>query len=58
MRSKQSNLWLLAALAAPAAHFSGCGWFTVLITAAVVLPLAWIKREWTFSKPAAFVQLL
>ena len=58
MQSKQSNLWLLAVLAAPAAHFSGCGWLPVLITAAVVLPLARIKKDWTFSKPAALVQIL
>ena len=58
MRSKQSNLWLLAAIAAPAAHYSGCGWFTVLITAAAVLPLAWIKKDWTFPRPAALAQIL
>lgn len=58
MRSKQSNLWLLAALAAPAAHFSGCGWLTVLITAAVILPLAQIQKDWSFPKPVALVQIL
>lgn len=58
MQSKQSNLWLLAALAAPIAHFSGCGWPTVLITTAIVLPLARIKKDWSFPKPIAMIQLL
>ena len=58
MRSKQSSLWLLAAIAAPAAHFSGCGWFTVLITSALLLPLALMPKEWAFPKPVAIGQIL
>ena len=58
MQSKQSQVWLLAALAAPIAHFSGCGWLTVLITAALVLPLAILEKDWSFPKPVAFVQIL
>ena len=57
MHPKQSNLWLLAAVAAPAAHLSGCGWLTVLVTAAAVLPLTLIVREWSFSGPVALVQI-
>lgn len=58
MQSKQSQVWLLAALTAPIVHFSGCGWLTVLITAALVLPLAILEKDWTFSRPVAFVQIL
>ena len=58
MQSKQSQVWLLAALAAPIAHFSGCGWLTVLITAALVLPLARINKDWIFPKPIALFQIL
>ena len=58
MQSKQSQVWLLAALAAPIAHFSGCGWLTVLITAALVMPLAILEKDWSFPKPVAFVQIL
>ena len=58
MHSKQSNLWLLAALAAPAAHFSGSGWLTALITAVAILPLSLLKRDWTFPKPIALLQIL
>lgn len=57
MHSKQSNLWLLAAIAAPAAHFSGCGWLTVLVTAAAVLPLTLPGRDWHFTRPAALLQI-
>lgn len=58
MQSKQSQVWLLAALAAPIAHFSGCGWLTVLITAALVMPLAILEKDWSFPRPVAFVQIL
>lgn len=58
MQSKQSSLWLLAALAAPIAHFSGCGWLTALVTAAAILPLTLLKRDWSFSKPIALLQIL
>ena len=58
MKAKQSNLWLLAALAAPIAHFSGCGWLTALTTAVVILPLSLIGKEWCFPKPIALVQII
>ena len=58
MPPKQSNLWLLAAIAAPAAHFSGSGWLTALITAAAILPLSLLKRDWAFPKPIALLQIL
>lgn len=58
MKSKQSNLWLLAALAAPAAHFSGCGWLSALTTAAVILPLTLVKRDWSFTRPVALLQII
>lgn len=58
MKPKQSQVWLLAALAAPIAHFSGCGWLTVLITAALVLPLTILEKDWSFPKPVAFAQIL
>ena len=58
MKPKQSQIWLLAALAAPAAHFSGCGWLTVLITAALVLPFSIMEKDWSFPRPVALVQIL
>lgn len=58
METKQHELWLLAALAAPLAHFSGCGWLTALIAAAVLLPLSFIPKTWTFPKPLALIQIL
>ena len=58
MKSKQSHLWLLAALAAPVVHFSGCGWLTALTTAAAVLPLALIPRDWSFPVTIALIQIL
>ena len=58
MQSKRSKLWLLAALSAPAAHYSGCGWLTAGVTAAVILPLSLLKKDWTFSRPVALLQIL
>ena len=58
MKPKQSSLWLLAALGAPVAHFSGCGWLTALVTAAAVLPLGLIRKDWSFTKPLALVQII
>ena len=55
----QKTLWLLAALAAPVAHFSGCGWLTAGLTALAVLPLALLPKCWEgFSKPMALLQIL
>lgn len=58
MQTKQHELWLLAALAAPLAHFSGCGWLTALITAAALLPLSLLPKAWTFPKSFALLQIL
>lgn len=58
MQTKQHELWLLAALAAPLAHFSGYGWLAALITAGTLLPLFLLPKEWTFSRPIALVQIL
>lgn len=33
------RMWLLAAMSAPLAHFSGCGWLTALLLSAAVLPV-------------------
>lgn len=56
---KQHTLWLLAALAAPAAQFSGCGWLTAAVTALVVLPLTLLPSCWDgMSKPLAVLQIL
>ena len=46
MHQKQATLWLLAALAAPAAHFSGCGWLTAGAAAVVILPLTFVPKDW------------
>ena len=43
---KQHTLWLLAAIAAPAAHFSGSGWFVTALTALAVLPLMLLPKSW------------
>ena len=46
MDKKQHTLWLLAALAAPLAHNSGCGWAMAGLTALTVLPLCRIPKSW------------
>lgn len=55
---KQHTLWLLAAMTAPIAHFSGGGWLTGAIAALALLPLTLLSRRWEFSKPVAVAQLL
>lgn len=56
---KQHTLWLLAAIAAPAAHFSGSGWLTTAIAALAILPLTLLPKSWRFrTKPIAFLQIL
>lgn len=45
-QSKQHTLWLLAAVSAPVAHFSGCGWFSALLAAAAALPLILVPKHW------------
>lgn len=55
----QRSLWLLAALAAPAAHFCGCGWFTAGLTALAILPLSLLPKKWDgLPKPIALAQIL
>ena len=59
MQKKQNNLWLLAALAAPLAHFSGSGWLMSGLAALAVLPLALIPKDWKGpGKPLALVQMI
>lgn len=55
---KQHTLWLLAAIAAPIAHFSGSGWLTASLTAAAILPLTLIPRNWSFPKSVAVLEIL
>ena len=43
---KQHTLWLLAALAAPLAHYAGCGWAPALLAALAVLPLTLVPKSW------------
>ncbi len=59
MKNKQHRYWLLAALFAPLAHFSGSGWLTAALTAAAVLPLSLLPKSWEgMGKPLAVIQLL
>ena len=59
MKSKQNTVWLLAALFAPLAHYSGSGWLTAALTAAAVLPLTLVPKSWEgIGKPLAVIQLL
>ena len=59
MKNKQHRYWLLAALFAPLAHFSGSGWLTAVLTAAAVLPLTLVPKSWEgIGKPLAVIQLL
>lgn len=46
MHKKQSNLWLLAAVAAPIAHFANCGWLAAAMAALTVLPLTLLPKSW------------
>lgn len=58
MKTKsRNNLWLLAAFAAPAAHFSGGGWLAAALTALAVLPLSLLPRRWVgMAKPVALAE--
>lgn len=59
MKNKQHRYWLLAALFAPLAHFTGSGWLTAVLTAAAVLPLTLIPKDWdNMEKPMGVIQLL
>lgn len=57
--TKPNTLWLLAAFAAPAAHFSGCGWLAAGMATAVILPLSAIPKSWRgLPKPVALAEVL
>ena len=59
MRTKQHTLWLLAALAAPIAHYAGSGWLMSGLAALAVLPLTRIPKSWEgLTRGMAFVQIL
>ena len=59
MRTKQHTLWLLAALTAPLAHFSGSGWLMTVLAALAVLPLMLVPKSWSdLSRPMAFLQIV
>lgn len=59
MHQKQHTLWLLAAMAAPLAHFSGAGWLNTLIAALAVFPLSLWKKDWeTMPKAVAVLQMI
>ena len=59
MKTKQRTLWLLAAMAAPLAHFSGTGWMATLLASAAILPLNLLPKSWeTTSKSMALVRIL
>ena len=58
-KSKQHTLWLLAAVSAPLAHFSGCGWGSALTAALVTLPLVLIPKCWEgMSRTLALIQMI
>lgn len=59
MKGKQHTLWLLAALAAPIAHYAGSGWLMSGLAALAVLPLTRIPKSWEgLTRGMAFVQIL
>ncbi len=54
---KQHTLWLLAAMAAPLAHYARWGWLPALAAVLVVLPLTRIPKDWEgMSAPVAAVE--
>ena len=58
MKNKQNTVWLLAALAAPLAHFSGSGWLNAVLAAFIVLPLSLMPKDWSeLNKPLAIIQI-
>ena len=59
MKPKQHTLWLLAALSAPLAHFSGSGWLMTALAATAVLSLTLLPKAWDgMPKPLALIQHL
>ena len=59
MKGKQHTLWLLAALAAPIAHYAGSGWLMSGLAALAVLPLTRIPKSWQgLTRGMAFAQIL
>lgn len=58
-RTDHHTLWMLAAVAAPAAHFAGCGWLTAALTVLAVLPLTLLPKRWdNLPKSLAVLQLI
>lgn len=58
MQNKQHRYWLLAALFAPLAHFSGSGWLTAALAAFTVLPLTLLPKDWShMGKLLATIQI-
>ena len=58
MKNKQNTVWLLAALVAPLAHFTGSGWLTAALAACAVLPLSLLPKDWSdMHKPLAIIQI-
>lgn len=58
-KSKQHTLWLLAAVSAPLAHYSGCGWGDTLMAVLVTLPLTLIPKCWEgMSRMLALIQII
>ena len=58
MKTKQNTVWLLAALSAPLAHFSGSGWLTAVLAAFAVLPLSLLPKNWShMGKTLATIQI-
>ena len=59
MKTKQHTLWLLAALAAPIAHYSSSGWLMSAAAALAVLPLTRIPKSWEgLTRGMAFGHIL
>jgi len=56
--TRQHTLWLLAAVAAPIAHFSGGGWLAGAAAALAVLPLSLIPGSWELPRFLGVLELL
>ena len=57
--TKQHTLWLIAAVSAPLAHFSSCGWFPALLASAVILPLNLVPKCWEgMSRTLTMIQII
>ena len=59
MQNNRYRYWLLAALSAPLAHFSGNGWLTAALAAFAILPLTLLPKDWSdLRKSQAVIQIL